>query len=54
MGDRILIFSDHRGSEGFFLRFDERAGEFPIWFERWANLTKRDTDWAAITLEDCG
>jgi hypothetical protein len=37
MTDRILIFSDHTGSERFFLRFAGTADEFQIWLERWAD-----------------
>ena len=54
MTDRILIFSDHTGSERFFLRFAGTADEFQIWLERWADPSKRDTDWVTITWEHCG
>jgi hypothetical protein len=54
MTDRILIFSDHRGSKRFFLRFGGRADELQIWFERWANRSKGEMDWATITWEHCG
>jgi len=54
MKDCILIFSDHRGSERFFLRFDGTADELQIWLERWADRPKRDTDWATIAWEHWG
>lgn len=54
MTDRILIFSDHTGSERFFLRFAGTADEFQIWLERRADWSKKDTDWASITWEHCG
>ena len=54
MADRILIFSNHTGGERFFLRFGGTADEFQIWFERWANRSKGDTDWVTIAWEHCG
>jgi len=54
MKDRILIFSDHRGRERFFLRFSGTADEFQIWLERRADRSKRDTDWVTIAWEHCG
>ena len=53
MTDRILIFSDHTGSERFFLRFAGTADEFQIWLERWADRSERDADWATITCFRC-
>ena len=54
MTGRILIFSDHRGSERFFLRFGGTADELQIWLERLANRPNRDTEWNTITWEFCG
>jgi hypothetical protein len=51
MTDHILIFSDHRGSERFFLRLGGTAKELQIRLERWAAHFKRGTDWATITWE---
>jgi hypothetical protein len=52
MTNHILIFSDHRGNQRFFLRFGGTADELhQIWLERWADHSKRDTDWATITWE---
>jgi hypothetical protein len=52
MTNHILIFSDHRNNERFFLRFGGTADELhQIWLERWADHSKRDTDWATITWE---
>jgi len=53
MTDRILIFSDHRGCERFFLRFDGTADEFYIWLERLAHRFNWNTDWATIAWEYC-
>ena len=47
--DHILVFSDHRGSERFFLRFTGTTQEFQIWLERWVDRSRRDTDWATIS-----
>ena len=54
MRDRILIFSDHSGSERFFWRFTGTADELQTWLERWADRFKRDTDWVTIALEHYG
>jgi hypothetical protein len=51
MRDRILIFSDHTGSERFFWRFTGTADELQTWLERWADRSKWDTDWVTIALE---
>jgi hypothetical protein len=52
--DSVLIISDHRGSERFFLRFGGTADELQIWFERWANRSKGEMNWATTTWEHCG
>ena len=54
MRDRILIFSDHTGSERFFWRFTGTADELQTRLERWADRSKRDTDWVTITWEHYG
>lgn len=54
MRDRILIFSDHTGSERLFWRFTGTADELQTWLERWADQSKRDTDWVTIALEHYG
>jgi len=51
--DDILIFSDHRGSERFFLRFAGTTDELQIWLERWVDRSKRDTDWTTIAWQRC-
>jgi hypothetical protein len=54
MRDRILIFSDHTGSERFFWRFTGTTDELQTCLERWADRFKRDTDWVTIALEHYG
>ena len=49
--DRILIFSDHTGSERFFWRFTGTADELQTWLERWTDRSEWDTDWVTIALE---
>jgi hypothetical protein len=53
MTDHILIFSDHRGSERFFLRLAGTIQELQIRLELSVDRSKRDTDWTTIAWENC-
>jgi hypothetical protein len=53
MTDHILIFSDHRGSERFFLRLAGTIQELQIRLERSVGRSKRDADWTTIAWENC-
>jgi hypothetical protein len=52
MSNHILIFSDNKGNERFFLRRRSTTADLQRWLACLAASGKADTPWASLRLED--
>jgi hypothetical protein len=48
MKSHILIFSDYRGNERFYLRVRGTIPEVQLWLERCTISSRPDAEWASI------